>query len=243
MEDPRDRRNVALSPGPARVPVREYPPVLPLVIYNGERRWSASTDVRELFAPVPEELFEYLPRHRYLLIELQAVDLSLLPRENVLSMIAGLEQARSPEQFEEFLASLAEWLERAGEPDLVASFRAWITLVLAPRIGTAGRALELNVGREEEARMTTLIERVRKWGEERDQQWLEKGVEQGRLEGERELVYRLVTRRFGAGAAERLVPILDGVLDSERIAVVADAVLECEMAEEFIARAREEVGT
>ena len=91
--------------------------------------------------------------------------------------------------------------------------------------------------------MTTLIERVRKWGEERDQQWLEKGVEQGRLEGERELVYRLVTRRFGAGAAERLVPILDGVLDSERIAVVADAVLECEMAEEFIARAREEVGT
>ena len=243
MEDPRDRRNVALSPGPARVPVREYPPVLPLVIYNGERRWSAATDVRELFAPVPEELFEYLPRHRYLLIELQAVDLSLLPRENVLSMIAGLEQARSPEQFEEFLASLAEWLERAGEPDLVASFRAWITLVLAPRIGTAGRALELNVGREEEARMTTLIERVRKWGEERDQQWLEKGVEQGRLEGERELVYRLVTRRFGAGAAERLVPILDGVLDSERIAVVADAVLECEMAEEFIARAREEVGT
>ncbi len=228
-------------------PVGEYPPVLPLVIYNGERRWSAATDVRELFAPVPEELFEYLPRHRYLLIELQAVDLSLLPRENVLSMIAGLEQARSPEQFEEFLASLAEWLERAGEPDLVASFRAWITLVLAPRIGAAGRALELNVGREEEARMTTLIERVRKWGEERDQQWLEKGitrgrregVQQGRIEGERELVYRLVTRRFGPGTAERLVPVLDGVLDPERIAVVADAVLECGTAEEFIARARE----
>ena len=60
-----------------------------------------------------------LPRHRYLLIELQALDPSLLPPENVLSMIARLEQARSPEQFEEFLDSLAEWLERAGEPDAV----------------------------------------------------------------------------------------------------------------------------
>ena len=106
-------------------PVREYPPVLPLVIYNGERRWSAATDVRELFAPVPEELFEYLPRHRYLLIELQAVDLSLLPRENVLSMIAGLEQARSPEQFEEFfplgsrcfitMANSLQWTAITGE--------------------------------------------------------------------------------------------------------------------------------
>lgn len=215
-------------------PDRKYPPILPIVLYNGERRWNAPVDVRGLFAPVPEELLGYLPRHRYFLIGLRELDLSLLPRENVLSMIAGLEQARSLEQFEKFLVPLAEWLERVRDPDLLASFRAWVTLVLAPRVGSAEQTLELDVRRKEEAKMTTLIERVRKWSEERDQHWLEKG----RVEGERELVYRLVARRFGAGAAGQLAPLLDGMLDPARIAVVADAVVECETAEEFIARAK-----
>ncbi len=233
----------------------EYPPVLPIVIYNGERRWNAATDVRQVFAPLPEEFLGYLPRHPYLLIELQALDPSLLPRENVLSMIARFEQARSPEQLEKLVVSLAQWIEQAGEPDLVDSFRAWITLVLAQRIGRTGRTLELDVRKEEEAKMTTLIERARKWGQERDQQWLEKGIEkgiqrgrreglqQGRAEGERELVYRLVTRRFGAGVAEQLIIILDSVSDLERIAAVADAVLECDTAEDFLARATEVAAT
>ena len=56
-----------------------------------------------------------LPRHRYLLIELQALDPSLLPPENVLSMIARLEQARSPKEVDELVAPLAYWLEQAGD--------------------------------------------------------------------------------------------------------------------------------
>ena len=33
-----------------RGPGGKYPPLLPVVIYNGERRWTAATDTRELFA-------------------------------------------------------------------------------------------------------------------------------------------------------------------------------------------------
>ncbi|MYB07390.1 MAG: Rpn family recombination-promoting nuclease/putative transposase [Gemmatimonadetes bacterium] len=74
--------------GPAGV----HPPVLPVVIYNGERRWTAATDVRDLFAPVPDELLGYLPRHRYLLIEVQSLGVSELPSDNVFSLIASFEQ-------------------------------------------------------------------------------------------------------------------------------------------------------
>ena len=225
----------------------EYPPILPIVIYSGERRWTAATDVRQMFAPLPEEFLGYLPRHPYLLIELQAIDPSLLPHDNVLSMIARFEQARSPEQLEELVASVAEWIERAGEPDLVDSFTAWITLVLAQRISGSGRTLELDVTQEEGAKMTTLIERARKWGEAERQEWLEKGIERGRreglqrgrVEGERELVYRLVTRRFSPGIAEQIASVLNRIPNPERVAAVADAVLECETADEFLARARE----
>ena len=90
--------------------------------------------------------------------------------------------------------------------------------------------------------MTTLIERSRKWGEELNRQWLEKGIERGRVEGESELLRRLVTRRFGPGAAEQLAPLLDATSEPERIAAIADAVLECETAQEFMARAREVAG-
>ena len=65
--------------------------MLPVVIYNGERRWTAATDVGDLLAPVPPELLGYQPRQRYLLIEIRAQDPASLPRDNVLAMIARFE--------------------------------------------------------------------------------------------------------------------------------------------------------
>ncbi len=88
--------------------------------------------------------------------------------------------------------------------------------------------------------MSVLAERVRRWGDELNQQWLEKGIRQGRREGirrERALILRLVGRRFGSPAAERLAPVLHELSDHERIAAVADAVIECETAEDLLARA------
>lgn len=216
-------------------PGGEFPFLLPVVVYNGGRRWNAATDIRHLFPPAPERLVGYVPRHRYLLIELQALDASVLPLENVLSMIARLEQARSRGQLKELVVSLVNWLERAGEPNLLKTFLAWVQLVRAHRMGLAEGTLELDFSREEHETMTTLLERVRRWGEE--------DMERGRIEGNRELVRRLVSRRYGPTTADRLGSVLDQLSDSERIATVADAVLECQTAEEFIARAREAAET
>lgn len=91
--------------------------------------------------------------------------------------------------------------------------------------------------------MTTLLERSRKWGEELNREWLEKGiaegVEKGVEKGERELVLRLVARRFGPTAADRLAPVLAGISDSDRIAAIAARVFECETADELVEWARE----
>ena len=90
--------------------------------------------------------------------------------------------------------------------------------------------------------MSTLIERARKWGEERDQLWLQKGIEQERqasMRRERELVHRLVSRRFGPGTAEQLMQVLERISDPEGIVLVAEAVVECQTAEEFLERVRE----
>ena len=141
--------------GPAGV----HPPILPVVIYNGERRWTAATDIRDLFAPASDELLGYLPRHRYLLIEVQSLGVSELPSDNVLSLIASFEQARSPGRFEESLARSADWLENAADQELANRIKAWIALVLMQRLGREGTALQEGLWEEEDTKMTTLIER------------------------------------------------------------------------------------
>ena len=235
-------------------PRGEYPLVLPIVIYNGKPPWTAATDVGDLIGPVPEELLGYRPRLRYLLIEIRSLDLASFPPDNILAMIAKFEQAPTAEALEELAGSLGGRVEAIEAPELVGAFVAWITHVLTQRFGTAGRELQRKLRAEEEGNMSTLIERARKWGEERDQLWLQKGIEQGIEQGiergiererqasiqrERELVARMASRRFGPGTAEQLMPVLERISDPEGIALVADAVVECETAEEFLRKVRE----
>ena len=82
------------------------------------------------------------------------------------------------------------------------------------------------------------IERSRKWGEELNRQWLEKGIEKGIQKGERELVLRMVALRFGPEAADDLAPVLAGIADSDRVAAIAAKVFECETARELAEWAR-----
>ena len=222
-------------------PGGEYPIILPVVIYNGERRWTAATDVADLLAAAPGELLGYRPRHRYLLIEIQSEDPASLPPDNVLAMIVRFEQAPTAKTLEELAVALSDWLGSIGEPELAGAFWEWIELVLTRRYGSKGEKLRRTLRREEKGKMT-LLERARKWGEERDQLWLQKGIEQERqasIQRERALVHRMTARRFGPDTAERLLPLLDQFTDPDDILAVADAVIESETAEDFLRQVEE----
>ena len=45
--------------------IGRLPPVLPIVLYNGESRWTAARDVRELIAPTGPALLAYQPSSGY----------------------------------------------------------------------------------------------------------------------------------------------------------------------------------
>ncbi len=217
-------------------PGGEYPFVLPVVIYNGEPRWTAATDIADLLPPGIERLLGRVPCLWYLLIKIREQDPDSLPLDNVLATMARFEQAPTAEALEELAGSLDERLEAIGEPGLDAPFRTWIELVLTLRHGSKGEQLRrtLRKAREEKGTMT-LIERARKWGEERDHLWLQRGRQEG-MEKQRELVHRLTSLKFGATTAEKLLPRLGRLTDQEDIVAVADAVIECATAEEFLKR-------
>jgi hypothetical protein len=77
---------------------RKLPPVLPIVLYNGEKPWQASESISRLLQPMPEELRDYQPQQRYLLIDegrYSATELEKL--DNVTAALIQAEIAESQE--------------------------------------------------------------------------------------------------------------------------------------------------
>ncbi len=219
-----------------RGPDGEYPPLLPVVIYNGEPRWKAATDTLSLFGPAGEDLYGYLPRHRYLLLDLGSLKPSALPPHNLASAIASLEQARSMEELAALGSALGDALRRAGETELISAFGAWISQVLARRALPGDARPESEIGTEGDP-MATLLERVERWSEELRREGIEKGRREG-VERQRALVARQVALKFGGHTANEVLPFMAG-LSEPRIADLADAVIQCGSSEELIRRVRE----
>ncbi len=50
-------------------PSGQLPPVVPIVLSNGRRRWTAPQTVESLVEPLPSRLVPYCSRRRYVLLD------------------------------------------------------------------------------------------------------------------------------------------------------------------------------
>ena len=216
------------------------PPVLPIVIYNGRRRWNAAADVSELIASGGAALARYQPSQRYFLLNEGQVGDADLPGGNLVSALIALETSRDRERLPELLGSLIGLLREQGDEELTQAFRSWVAQVLLPRRFRGGESGWLP--RLEEVR-TMLAEQVREWTEE----WVEEGREQGREQGiaqgraeERALLCRQAERKFDAATARRLAAALEDVANAGRLAEVGDWIIECGTAADLLTRVSDE---
>lgn len=69
------------------------PPVLPIVLDNGEKPWWAKTSLDELIAPdLPKQLRRWQPQFRYLLLDEQRLaDIDLAGQRNIAAALFRLE--------------------------------------------------------------------------------------------------------------------------------------------------------
>ena len=116
---------------PTRGPL---PPVLPIVLYNGQNTWSAATSLAQLIDPdIPAQLRDWQPCIRYLLLDEQRFgDNELAGLRNVAAALFRLENSRQPDDIERVLASLIEWLQTPEQNDLRRAFVVWLKRVLLP---------------------------------------------------------------------------------------------------------------
>ena len=71
---------------------------------------------------------------------------------------------------------------------------------------------------------------------ERVKEWNRQLLEDGRAEGQLELMRRMAARKFGDETAERLAKRLEAVHDAERMAEIGEWLFECASGEELLER-------
>ena len=183
-------------------PSRLLPPVLAIVLYNGNSPWTAPKDIAELIQPGPHTLEPYQPQLRYLVIDEGSFDESdLRPLRNLVAALFRLENSRSHAQVLDVVRSLLQWLTQPEQDSLRRAFVVWIKRVILGRTpGTVDERVE-----DLEAMGTLLEARMKQW----EQEWLRQGLEQGReqgleqgreqglREGEARMLRRQLQRRFG----------------------------------------------
>ncbi len=206
------------------------PPILPIVLYNGQRKWTAVEDVYDLIVTVPSLVEQFKPRVRYLLVDEQSYpDGELASKRNLVAALFRLEQ--NPLTMGEVLESLQVWLR--DEPELRRMFSVWIRASLGRRIDFGEHLPEVNDLQELKIMMT---DRLEEWAKEREAKGLQQGMQQGRQEGRREgrqegrqegealALQRLLARRFGEVSPAVLDRI--GAASREQIEAWLDRVLE-----------------
>ena len=70
------------------------PPVLPIVLYNGRRRWTALVEMTNLLAAGGDVLAPYQPSQRYYVLDVARAADGGLPAGNLVSALIGLEKTR-----------------------------------------------------------------------------------------------------------------------------------------------------
>jgi hypothetical protein len=175
-------------------PDGRLPPVLPIVLYNGDPRWAMPLSLRDLIAlPAESPFWRWQPDMAYHVVDEGAWPADdLARRDSLAALLFRLEHCRDPDEVVRLVDDVIGWFR--GHPGFEAL--GPVFAMLAGRLIAAGEGADTSVRVSEnllEVR-TMLATRMDEW----KQQWKQQGVQLGVAKGEAAVLVRLLERRFGA---------------------------------------------
>ena len=175
------------------------PPILPIVLYNGNRSWTAATNVSALIPTMPGLVAWFKPSAGFLLIDENAYsDIELASLKNLVATIFRIEHPADPDTVQRLLRLLDEWL--ADRPDLRRMIALWIRATLMHRHEYSILLPEVNDLQE---LRIMLADQLEVWAHG----YKAEGMQQGMLQGEALALQKLLTKRFGVIPANILTSI------------------------------------
>jgi hypothetical protein len=164
---------------------RRLPPVYPLVLYHGKRRWRVPRSFHELVAPLPEALAPFVPQFRYALQDISArtgaeIKGAVLTRLVLLALRHIFSDAPAER--------LRELLELIRQIEDVTAATEILYALLHYYVQASGRLDERDV-------RTLLAEMP--MGETLMQTFIDRHRAEARQEGEAAVLLRQIERKFG----------------------------------------------
>ena len=164
-----------------------YPPILPIVFYDGVENWTAAVRLHErvLFSDV---LGEYIPDYRCILMQLKEYsNAELMKREDVLSVIMMLTNLHQMSDFVQIEREVSpEYLQKVMRdvPEYLLGIVAQITGVLLSRINVPGEEIDKFSEQIKERHMGRLFENFETYDvQETRRVAREEGIKEGIKEG------------------------------------------------------------
>ena len=184
--------------------------VLPIVLYNGRRRWTAALDTVEMIATKP--VMNVLKRRSaqcYILIDMGRYVDEDLPSRNLMSALIALENSKSPAALDAALKALIAWLQEPQGGTLASAFDTWVRQIVAYWFPGAEAQLAQVKGLSGVHTMLAerIAERMKEWTDglkaESVAEGLAEGIAKGKAEGKAEGIAKGKARQGKAkGKAE-----------------------------------------
>lgn len=210
---------------------KKLPPVLPIVLYNGKKPWKAAMQLSELLPPLPEQLQDFQPTLKYVLIDEQSYTTGELERlENLTAALIRAELAESVEDLLKIVANLLVWLDSDKQSGLRRAFKEFFGRLLSE---TAHIEIDITAVQDLTEMHRMLNERIREWGRPYREEGLKEGIEQGIELGEARLLKRQLTKRFGP-MPEWVVAKIDEAT-TDQLEIWSEQILDAESVEAVFA--------
>ena len=176
------------------------PPVLSIILYNGDRRWNAPLEVSDLIALPPDSpLWPWQPRMRYYLIDEGAFPRDeLVRRETLTALLFRLEHCLDLDNLAGLVAEVIGWFRlHPGYEELKQLF-VEVIFQAADDIGGEG---DIKISSDLQEVQNMLATRTQEWKRqlklEGKTEGKAEGIAEGEVKGKAEMLLRQLHRRFG----------------------------------------------
>ena len=222
----------------------KLPPVLPMVLYNGDQRWKAATQVKDLLdQDIPHSLLRYNPDVHYLLLDEGAiVDNDQIPKsiQNLVVALFKLEHVKDLQEWHRVYSEFTGQLLSSDQHELKKDFASWLykSFIRKERLGLNPRENPISDINDFYEVHTVLANRIDEWERQITDkamqvgrsEGIEQGIEQGVVQGEQKLISRQLTKKFGSLP----VWVNDKLLSAspEQLDIYGDRLLDAETLEQ-----------
>lgn len=176
-------------------PDGRLPPVFPVVLYNGDPRWTMPLDMAPLIGlPSDSPLWQWQPSMRYrILNEGGIAEAGLADRDTLAALLFRLESSPDPDEIAALVGEVIDWFRRHD------GFEA-----LKPIFGSlAARTLVSSEALPAGQRVVEDLWEIKAMLANRPAQWKEQWTREGRIAGEATVLTRLLEKALRHGAGHR----------------------------------------